>query len=80
MTEYFSQVRKLMADIFQVLESEITCETKQNDLQNWDSVEHLNLMLALEQEFDVVLEVDDLSTLTSVPAILSYLETACPSR
>lgn len=70
----FVQVQELMTDIFQVSEEEISRETTQSDLENWDSLEHLNFMLALEQEFDVMLEVEDLRDLTSVKAILDYLE------
>jgi acyl carrier protein len=75
----FPKVSTLMADIFSVSISEITRETSQIDLDNWDSVQHLNLMLALEEEFGVTLDVDDLSALTSVTAILNYLESTCPS-
>jgi acyl carrier protein len=63
-----------MVEIFQVSENEIPPDLEQEDLENWDSLQHLNLMLALEQEFGVTLDVDELATLTSVPAILKYLE------
>jgi acyl carrier protein len=69
-----------MVEIFQVPENKITPKLKQEDLEDWDSLQHLNFMLALEQEFGVTLDVDDLSTLTSVPAILKYLEKICPSK
>ena len=70
----FERVRVIMAEIFQVSENKIPPDLEQEDLENWDSLQHLNLMLALEQEFGVTLDVDDLATLTSVPAILKYLE------
>jgi acyl carrier protein len=63
-----------MVEIFQVSENEIPPDLEQEDLENWDSLQHLNLMLALEQEFGATLDVDELATLTSVPAILKYLE------
>ena len=70
----FEKVRAIMVEIFQVSENKIHPDLEQEDLENWDSLQHLNLMLALEQEFGVTLDVDDLATLTSVPAILKYLE------
>ncbi|MHC4706356.1 MAG: acyl carrier protein [Planctomycetota bacterium] len=70
----FERVRAIMVEIFQVSENEIPPDLEQEDLENWDSLQHLNLMLALEQEFGVTLDVDELATLTSVPAILKYLE------
>ena len=47
--------------------------TRQKDLPKWDSLAHINLMVALESNFDVSLVVEDSATLTSVPAILDYL-------
>jgi acyl carrier protein len=40
----------------------------------WDSLAHVNLMMGLEQTFDLFLEVEDFTQLTSVPAILEYLK------
>jgi acyl carrier protein len=40
----------------------------------WDSLAHVNLMMSLEQSFDLSLEVEDFGELTSVAAILKYLE------
>lgn len=71
----FSKIRQLMVDVFQIPENDISMDTKQDDLISWDSVGHLNLMLTVEQEFGVALEVEDLSRLTSVAAILEYLNT-----
>ena len=70
----FEKIRQLMVDIFQIPESEILITTTQDDLISWDSVGHLNLMLAIEQEFGVTLEVEDLRALTSVKVIVEYLE------
>ena len=78
--EHFDRLQNLMAGFFQVPESEITPRTKQDDLGTWDSLQHLSLMLALEQEFGVSLEVEDLSELTSVPSILKYLASRCETE
>jgi acyl carrier protein len=76
----FTQLRTLMADILKVSQEEITPETSQDDVKNWDSLQHLNIMLSLEQEFDLTLDVDDLASLTSVSAILKHINSTCPSR
>lgn len=63
-----------MATILQVPASEITPESAREELEAWDSVQHLNLMLAVEDEFAVSLDVDALQSLTSVPRLLEYLQ------
>jgi acyl carrier protein len=38
-------------------------------IEGWDSANHLGLMLALEAEFDLQLDVDEMAGLTTVAAI-----------
>jgi len=76
----FETVRELIALTFGISSDVITPETVQVDIPEWDSVGHLNLMVSLESMFNIVLELEDMIRLTSVAAILEYLETACPSQ
>ena len=70
----FERLRAVMATILQVPESDVTPESARDELEAWDSVQHLNLMLALEDEFGLQLDVDALQSLTSVAKILEYLD------
>ena len=69
----FTQVQQLIAATLKVSPSQITRKTKDSDISAWDSLAHVNLMMNLEQRFDLFLEVEDFSRLTSVPTILDYL-------
>jgi acyl carrier protein len=69
----FEQLRGTMAASLGVTPDLILETTRQKDLPKWDSLAHINLMVALESNFDVSLEVEDFAALTSVPAILDYL-------
>jgi len=73
-------LKQLMAATFGIQGDCIGAQTAQSDIVEWDSVGHLNLMLSLEQTFGVTLDVEQMAQLTSVPAILQYLETACRSQ
>ena len=53
--------------------SQVLLETRNDDLAAWDSLGQVNLMMALEQTFDVYIEVEDFDGLQSVPAIVEYL-------
>lgn len=75
----FETVRDLIAATLGLARGQITPQTRQADVAEWDSVGHLNLMLALEDTFGVHLEVEDMARLNSVEAMLHFLETACPS-
>jgi acyl carrier protein len=71
--DLFSKIQQLIAHILKVSFDKITRETSDKDLAAWDSLAHVNLMMSLEQTFDLFLEVEDFPKLTSVPAILEYL-------
>jgi len=49
-------------------------ETQQLDVETWDSLAHVSLMLAIEGEFGVSIDVADQIQLTSYAAIRRYLE------
>jgi acyl carrier protein len=69
----FERLRKTIAATLNVEPGLIRETTSQKDLSSWDSLGHINLIVAVEDTFDVALEVDDINRLTSVPAILAYL-------
>jgi acyl carrier protein len=46
------------------------------DIQQWDSVAHLDLMSEIEREFSVRFDLDEITTLTSLPELLRRLERA----
>ena len=62
-----------IAATLKVPQKAITATLRDEDLPEWDSMGHVNLMMALEQTFDLYLEVDDFEILKSVPAILDFL-------
>jgi acyl carrier protein len=69
----FPKVQQLIATTLKISPFGITRNTKDSDIAAWDSLAHVNLMMSLEQTFELFLEVEDFSRLTSVPAILDYL-------
>ena len=71
--DLFEKTRYVIATTLKVTPEKITRETSDKDLAAWDSLAHVNLMMSLEQTFDLFLEVEDFPRLNSVPAILEYL-------
>ena len=72
--DLFRKLQQVIATTLKVAPDKITRETSDQDLVAWDSLAHVNLMMSLEQTFDLFLEVEDFPRLTSVPAILEYLK------
>ena len=68
-----SEVQALIATTLKVPPAKITPTTQAEDLPSWDSLGQVNLIMALEQTFDVYIEVEEFANLNSVPAILDHL-------
>ena len=79
-TPFLDRVRGIFSDIFQVPLDEIRPESSPDTIPNWDSLQHLNLVLALEQEFNMQFnpeEIEQLLSVELVAALLNEKRVAC---
>ena len=53
----------LFKNTFNIKDEDII-KASQNNLKNWDSVNHMNLILAIEKEFDITLDNNDVIKLS----------------
>jgi acyl carrier protein len=68
------RLRRLMADVFEMPESEIRPNSSPDNVPSWDSLHHLNLVLALEQEFGVEFTPEEIEQLLSAELVAALLE------
>jgi len=67
------RLREAIANTLKVPAAVITDSTVHTDIAAWDSIGHVNVMMAIEQTFDIMLDVEDFARLDSVPSIVAYL-------
>ena len=53
----------LFKNTFNIKDEDIN-KASQNNLKNWDSINHMNLILAIEKEFDITLDNNDVIKLS----------------
>lgn len=70
----FERLQTLLADIFEVDTADITMETQFGDLPRWDSMGHMDLMVALERKFGIEISAESIRDLVSISAILAAIE------
>jgi acyl carrier protein len=68
------QVRSIASDIFGVPADKITAESSPETIENWDSMQHLNLVLAIEEKFGVQLEPEDIEGMKNIGAVAALVE------
>ena len=64
----------MFSDVFQIPLDQIRPESSPDTIPNWDSLQHLNLVLALEQEFNVQFTPEEIEQLLSVELVAALLE------
>ena len=68
------QVREMVGEVFGLAPSAIPEDASVETVEGWDSLHHMELMLALEMRFGVRMTTEVLPTLISVEAIEEFLQ------
>lgn len=63
------QVCEVAADVFSMPRSSLSSASSPETIESWDSVQHLNLVLALESRFGVSLDPEDIEKMKSLGAV-----------
>ena len=69
------QIKQLLADVFAIPIEELSDEATIEDVSQWDSLRHLELMLELEMKFGVSIPMAVMLELLSLEAIEDFLRT-----
>ena len=74
MNEIENKLKKIISVIFLVNENKINYESSNENIKEWDSLKHLSLVLAIEEEFNIRFTNDETLQLTSFKNILEILK------
>lgn len=64
----------LMVDVLQVDETKINIDTSPETIQEWDSLKHVLLLMAIEEEFEFRFTDDEMTQCISAESIMSVLK------
>jgi acyl carrier protein len=67
--DILEQVQKVLADVFDVPEESLDPDASPETIKTWDSLQHMNMVLAIEERFDIHFSVMEIEKLVSVRAI-----------
>ncbi len=73
-TSLLNHLQRILADIFNVPTTQVNQESSPDTIENWDSLNHLNLVLAIEQEFGIMFTPEEIEQLVSVQLIGKVLD------
>ena len=67
------EIRNLFAKVFKY-DGEISLRTSRQEVPKWDSLQHVALVAAIEEQFDIVLSMDEMIEMHSVKDICNILD------
>jgi len=73
--ELQERARNVFREVFEDSELVVTSQTVATDVPNWDSLTHISLILALEEEFEIEFTSAEVTTMANVGDLFTVLET-----
>lgn len=63
------KLKKIMADIFLISIDQIDGSSTMENMKEWDSLKHVQLMMSIEEGFIIKLKIEEMIEMTSITNI-----------
>lgn len=73
MDKIYERLTNVFREFFDDEEIELDAETTAEDIDDWDSLNHITLMAAVEEEFGIRLSMGEVSGLDNVGALAEII-------
>jgi acyl carrier protein len=67
-------VLNIMAQLFSMPAGSLTAESSMETVEQWDSLQHINVIVDIEQHFNITMSPEEVMQLHSVQAIVDMVE------
>ena len=67
------KIKKVMSAVFEVPIDEINDKSSPDNIISWDSIKHMNLVIALEEEFDIQFNDSEIVELQNLSLIINII-------
>jgi len=64
-----NRIKKVMSAVFEIPNIEISEASTMDTIESWDSLKHMNLVIALEDEFQITIPDEEVGNLLSFSLI-----------
>ena len=68
------RLKKIFVNLFGIAAKDIQSDSSPNTILNWDSLQHLNLVASIEEEFSIHLEEEDIVEMLSFGLTLQIVQ------
>jgi len=67
------RIKNVMSAVFEIPANKIGKESSPDNIESWDSLKHMNLVVALEEEFEIEFMSDEINDMMNFDLIISIL-------
>ncbi len=71
--EIMNKVNEIFRDVFDDDSLIITDSTNSDDIEDWDSLEHISLIISMEKEFDLKFDIKEVNKLENVGQMVDMI-------
>ena len=70
----YEKLNEIFRDIFDDEEIVVTPETNSDSIEDWDSLEHINLVVAIEKSFNMKFSMDEVTGMKDVGEMVEIIK------
>jgi acyl carrier protein len=70
----FEQVCAIASDVFGMPTAKVSASSSPETVENWDSMQHLNLVLAIEDKFGIQLDPEEIEQMKTIGAVAGVVD------
>lgn len=74
----YEELNEVFRDVFDDDTIVVVDETTANDIEDWDSLEHINLIVAVEKKFNMKFNMGEVTTMKDVGAMVDIIMERIP--
>jgi acyl carrier protein len=69
-----TEVKEILAKVLEIDIAKIFDNATQKDIAKWDSLQHLNLIVEIEDKYDISIDPEDISEMLSIDKIIEIIK------
>ena len=68
------KLNRILSEVFRIKEDELTDELSMQNVENWDSLKHMDLITSIENSFDLEFSMDEILIMKDIKTIKKILK------
>ena len=75
-----NRIKNVMSAVFEIPANNVNDKLSPDTVESWDSLKHLQLILSLEDEFEIIFNSDEIAAILSFDSIRSIIKEKLSNR